>query len=353
MPGVRLGHVPALDAVRGIAILLVLGVHAGRLLPGGVLGVDLFFVLSGFLITSLLLGEWADTGRIAFGAFYRRRALRLLPALGAMLAVLTTAAWIGLDDLRTELVWATLSLGYVVNIAALQAGGIGADNLQHMWSLSQEEQFYLVWPVLLLLLLRARLRAWTLALTLCAAALGLLAYRAVLLTSDASSSYLWYSPDTRSVGLVLGCLAGVLFSYGLIRHVPSWLATAMLIAGIAVVSMLDIDSGSHAVSLLPLFCVAATVVVLAAVLDPGWWFTRLIDVRWLRGLGRISYGLYLWHWPLFFAFGWMLGIPLALGAALVSYRFVEQPFLRRRHANRHPHADGPEAARRAGQLSTA
>ena len=327
----RLGHVPVLDAVRGIAILLVLIVHVGypgHLLPGGVLGVDLFFVLSGFLITSLLLTEWNDRGAISLRAFYRRRALRLLPALVVMLAIVS-AVLVATGELD-QLVWVGYSLGYVVNVAALD-GGISATSLKHMWSLSQEEQFYLVWPIALLVLLRARTRPQTLAVVLVAIAMVILAWRTFLGLAMASPGYLLYAPETRSIGLVLGCLAGVLFSYGLVTRVPLWLATPMLVPAGMAVAALGLGSRWDAVVLVPTFCVAATIVLLACVLHPRWWFARLIDRAWLRGLGKISYALYLWHWPLYYAFGWVIGLPLAIVVACLSYRFVELPFLRRRY----------------------
>ena len=122
----RFGHVPALDAIRGIAILLVLAVHADHALPGGALGVDLFFVLSGFLITSLLLTEWDRDSTISLGSFYRRRAFRLLPALVVMLAVVSVVAVVAADDVDGQLVWVLYSLGYVINVAGhrLSTGAI-------------------------------------------------------------------------------------------------------------------------------------------------------------------------------------------------------------------------------------
>ncbi len=121
----RHGYVPVLDAIRGIAILLVLTVHVHHVLPGGVLGVDLFFVLSGFLITSLLLMEWSRDGGISLKAFYRRRALRLLPALVVMLGVVTVALSMTSDDFGAAFTWVLLSLGYVVNVASIVNGEIG------------------------------------------------------------------------------------------------------------------------------------------------------------------------------------------------------------------------------------
>jgi len=336
---VQLGHVPALDAIRGIAILLVLAVHADHAVPGGALGVDLFFVLSGFLITSLLLTEWDRDATFSLRSFYRRRAFRLLPALVAMLAVVSAAAVLTADDVGGQLVWVLYSLGYVINFTALLEEGIGNASLRHMWSLSQEEQFYLVWPVLLLL--RAGLRPRVLAGLLGGTAAALLVYRGVLESNGVSVSFLLYAPDMRGVGLVLGCLAAVVFTGGLVRRVPGWLATASLVPAVLAVALFTLDGRWQAVYLVPGFCLAAAVVLLACVLHPGWWFARLIDRAWLRGLGRISYGLYLWHIPVYVALGWVVGLPIAILVAVLSYRFVEQPFLTRRHRTREPRDAAP------------
>jgi peptidoglycan/LPS O-acetylase OafA/YrhL len=331
---VRLGHVPALDALRGIAILLVLAVHTGddlEALPGGALGVDLFFVLSGFLITALLLTEWDRHERISFRGFYRRRALRLLPALVAMLAVYLTVSAVASDAFGTNLTWSLYSLFYVVNVAAVHEGGIDADGLRHMWTLAQEEQFYLVWPLALFAALRIGVRARGLVLLLAALAAGLIAWRTAAWLEGATPGYLFYAPETRSDGLVLGCLAGVAFAFGLVRRVPHLLATAMIVPACFAIATLDFQTPGLASVLLAVFCVAATVVLLACVLEPDWWFARLVDRAWLRGLGRISYGVYLWHLPVYAAVGWKVGLPLTLAVALASYRFVELPFLRMRH----------------------
>jgi len=241
---VRLGHVPALDAIRGIAILLVLAVHADHAVPGGELGVDLFFVLSGFLITSLLLTEWDRDATFSLRSFYRRRAFRLLPALVVMLAVVSAAAVLTADDVGGQLVWVLYSLGYVINFTALLEEGIGNASLRHMWSLSQEEQFYLVWPVLLLLLLRAGLRPRVLAGLLGGTAAALLVYRGVLESNGVSVSFLLYAPDMRGVGLVLGCLAAVVFTGGLVRRVPGWLATASLVPAVLLIGLLDMGGNA-------------------------------------------------------------------------------------------------------------
>jgi peptidoglycan/LPS O-acetylase OafA/YrhL len=322
----HLGREPSLDAIRGIAILLVLLAHTHQLLPGGRLGVDLFFVLSGFLITSLLLSEWDSTGSIAFGGFYARRALRLLPALFVAMGVLALVAQLTSENAGQALTWIGLTLGYVINVAALHEHGIPVNSLQHMWSLAQEEQFYVVWPVLLFVGLRVGVKARTIAVVLGALGLLVICYRAYLLAVGAPLGYAWYAPHLRSDGLIIGCLAGVVFSYGVLQRLPRGLSAMALVPAVSIPFLIDPGNRLHLAVLLPAFVIAWAVLILAAI-QRGSWFARLVTRRPLCGLGRISYGLYIWHWPVFILVGWELGIPLAILVAWLSYRYVERPFL--------------------------
>jgi peptidoglycan/LPS O-acetylase OafA/YrhL len=328
-----LGHVPALDGLRGIAIALVLSVHVGdELLPGGRLGVDLFFVLSGFLITSLLVTEWHATNAISLRAFYRRRALRLFPALFMMLGVYvlvaSALALSGRGDLGSSVTAAGLGAVYAYNLAAGYFGFM-SDGLGHLWSLGQEEQFYLLWPPVLLLALYSRSRPRLLIAGLWAFVLGLLAWRIWLVFGGASGARL-YTPDTHSDPILIGCLAGLLYSFGYATRVPRAVAYLCLGTSVAIIAtFVEVNSNHHMFGR-PLFATAVAIILLAVTLDARWWFTRLMTVRPLRGLGTISYGLYLWHFPIFFALGWEFGLPLSIAVALVSYRFVELPFLRRK-----------------------
>src|SRR5580765_6045338 len=207
-----LGHRPALDGLRGVAILLVLAGHSGvpGVGEGGETGVALFFVLSGFLITALLAEEYRDTGRIDFAAFYRRRALRLLPALFLFLAVVLAwsqlSRWGVLSMVRpSSLTDVGVTVFYVANwwigVYNHDSGGIN-----HMWSLGIEEQFYLVWPALLfaglsLFGLRSRkLLAAVVALTLVSAAEGAWLYH----TSSPYLRRVYYGTDTRADGILIG-----------------------------------------------------------------------------------------------------------------------------------------------------
>src|SRR5205823_6521540 len=175
----------------------------------GFAGVDIFFVLSGFLITSLLVGEWSRTGRISLPQFYVRRALRLLPALGAFLLVLLASVPFQPADLRHRLVHAAeLSALFVGNVAKIVDPPFA---LPHMWSLAMEEQFYLVWPVTLLVLLRLRAaRPLVMGVALGGAAAAVVARVALSELHVARASALFYSP-LHSDGLLLGCALGLAY----------------------------------------------------------------------------------------------------------------------------------------------
>jgi peptidoglycan/LPS O-acetylase OafA/YrhL len=359
----RLGYRPALDGVRGVAIAAVVGFHAFGWPNAGYLGVDLFFVLSGFLITTLLLEERAERGRVSLVAFYRRRALRLLPGLFAMLAVVVpvavAAAWTDGDHGRLDrtLVVAGAGLGYATNFLLAGAGN-KVPALGHLWSLATEEQFYLLWPPLLLLVLRARRRP---ALTVLGLTLGLVVLRQVeLVRSGVPGHRLDFAPDTRGSSIVIGCLAAVAVQSGAVRAALTRLrGWPFLLVGV----LLVLDQGRRLYEgPLVIFGLAAAVVVVRA-LEPGTIEHRLLSLRPLVGLGRVSYSLYLWHAPVLVALGVIVagspgsggplrqvgGVALSVAAAVLSYRFVEQPFLRRkRRLEQRRVAAQPAAAAPAG-----
>jgi peptidoglycan/LPS O-acetylase OafA/YrhL len=330
-----LGHVPALDGLRGIAILMVLALHANQI-PGGALGVDLFFVLSGFLITALLLGEWTENGAISLRRFYVRRARRLLPALVVMLAGFVALSsvlekpdvpgWNGRDALEA----AGLSLAYSVNIVQAFDSRLDAQGGQHLWSLAQEEQFYALWPTALLLLLLVRCRPGALIAGLAVVFASLWAWRIGLIVGDASYERVWFGPDTHADGLIVGAICGVLFSYGLVAQLRTALVWAAIAVATVVTAISAWDTDALYTYRLPLFCLASGVIVLAAATNHPHLRRAPLAMWPLGAVGRISYGLYLWHYPLFLAFGWKIGMPVAITVAGLSYHYVEKPFLRSR-----------------------
>ena len=337
----RLGREPALNGLRGAAILLVVGYHYAFPigLPGGSLGVDLFFVLSGFLITALLLAEWGTTGSISLRRFWARRALRLFPALGAFLLVAALLLPFAGPD-RGAVARSIAASGlYVANLAvALKA------NLYfgHTWSLAEEEQYYLVWPVVILLCLKLRPRASTL-VSLAAGGLVVCSLLHAALASRGGAIgdtwFLYYAP-IRAEGLFAGCLLGVLYSLRLLPEAAAhgrairslaWVALAVLAVAVFRTTTYSpvLDRGGF------LAVAAAGAILVYAAMEAPPWPLRILRWRPLRYVGEISYALYLWHLPVLLVV-LHAGLPQDVGLvpsfllAVASYHLVERRFLRRK-----------------------
>ena len=345
-----MGRWPALDGVRGLAILLVMLEHT-HLAPfhGGGLGVDLFFVLSGFLISGLLLAEFQRSRGLDIRRFYYRRALRLLPALLVLVAVTTGLALVYHGEVgRATLAMAPKTVFYVANLGRTDVGNPSL--LAHTWSLSIEEQFYLVWPLLLLLLLRSRLSlAALVGVALAFAGLTTVTRTVSYLTGPDTSEHFggWYfRTDTKVDALLLGCTIALLLASELpgtrwIARLPiGAIGLGSFVALLAVVPWVDQSRTSFIVQL-SAFRLASAGLTLAFVLGrrSKSWLERGFEMRWLRFTGVLSYSLYLWHFPVFalaqHQFGRSLKslvveLPVTLLLAYGSYRLVEQPFLRAR-----------------------
>jgi peptidoglycan/LPS O-acetylase OafA/YrhL len=323
----RLGHVPALDGVRGVAILLVLVSHIGWA-PGGLMGVDVFFALSGFLITTLLLEERFRTGSVDLRAFYIRRARRLLPALFPVL-LFTAFAYAELGEWH-YLLYPVAVLFYVANFVRLAVGHPLPHGLGQMWSLAEEEQFYLLWPAVLLWLLRAK-SPMRIARGLVGFAVAVMAWRAASWLFFGAQAHTILSPDTRSDALLLGCaLAAGRFAGLRVRRAANVVGVLALV-GIAVLAIAVDRGGAVDTALilaLPVVSALSTL-MLAAALEPGTWVSRLLTLWPLRMLGVVSYSVYLWHLAVFSV---VTSAPLMLPAAILvgagSYRWVERPFRR-------------------------
>ena len=323
-----LGRVKALDGLRGVAIGVVIVHHFwfGKFPGGGIIGVDLFFGLSGFLITSLLLAEHNASGRISLRRFYARRALRLYPALYAMLAaylVFMAAGGGGTSSLGDALKGA----GYVSVYGPL-------------WTLSVEEQFYFLWPLTLLLLLRFRPSPRALARATAAGVLALWVLRPLLwLRYGSSPSY--YFTSTWVDTLLAGALLAIAREYGLFPRVRKQLSSApavalslaVLAAGVFIPNLKG--QGALYWVLLPVFCVAIVSCVAAAVDRPAMRVVRVASLTPIVLTGVISYALYLYsdlvrellsqrRAPAV-VYG---GIPLAFALAIASRFLVERPALR-------------------------
>ena len=337
------------QGLRGVAVLAVVLFHAGvRAVGGGFAGVDVFFVLSGFLITGLLMRDVAVTGRVRFGDFYARRARRLLPAAALVLLVTAAVAVRVMPPLRVH------SMLLDVRAAALYVGNYrfaaqGTDYLnadappspvQHYWSLGVEEQFYLIWPALLLLAVLAA-RRWRLrrgvvvAATL--AAVGVASFAASVWLTHADQPWAFFSLPTRAWELAAGGL--VALAARRLARLPAAAGVALQLGGLVAVvaTMLLLDAATPFPGTVAAVPVLGTAALLAGGCATGGGpVNRMLGSGPLQLGGRISYSWYLWHWPVLVlapdVVGHPLGRPallaLAAGSGVLAYattRLVEEP----------------------------
>ncbi|NKY99246.1 acyltransferase family protein [Nocardiopsis alborubida] len=341
-------HLPALDGLRGASILGVLLFHTGHL-TGGFLGVDLFFVLSGYLITDLLLREVEATGTVSVTAFWGRRIRRLLPALAVMLTAVTVLVWAaGPPDLvRTTLAdgpWVQLN---VVNWHLLaESVGYwerfgGQRVFEHLWSIAVEEQFYLLWPVVLLVVARfGRGADRGVAVVAALASVASLLLMSVLAgAADPTRAYM--GTDTRMSALLLGAVVAT-------RPARAWLArvtgrpagAVLVLLAVGVGTAWSLVEGADAPWLFTggLFAhsLAAALLIGLCAREPRSLVSRALSWRPLRWLGLVSYSLYLWHWPVIVLLspgvtgldGWSwtaLVSAVSIGLAALSKYLVEDP----------------------------
>lgn len=343
---------PDIEGMRAVAVGLVVLYHAFRVpFTGGFVGVDVFFVISGFLITDLLLRERSRTGHISISRFYARRARRILPA--ATLVVLATVfatyyrlGFIAGNQIADDAKWTAL---FTANI---HFGLLGTDYLgsqlppsplQHMWSLGVEEQFYLLWPGLFLglaVLVRGERHRNALAMTLLGIIGASLAWSVIETRSNATWAY--FSPLARAWELALGALVAVLATVAA-RVRPSWLIELLGLCGITgiVGSALVLNSSTHYPGSAVVVPVISTALLIATgCANQHTLVGRALAVRPMQWIGARSYSLYLWHWPFLIMAAEYWGHPLsavqntallllALATTVITYRLIESPV---RHA---------------------
>ncbi|MFN8126646.1 MAG: acyltransferase family protein [Candidatus Nanopelagicales bacterium] len=365
-PGERTGtrglaYIPGLDGIRAIAVLAVLLYHADvPWMPGGFLGVDMFFVLSGFLITSIVLTELDKSGRLDFKRFYIHRGRRLLPALFAVLifsAVLAAifapdAAATLRRDIPAALFYATNWVYVIADQSYFELTG-RPPLLQHLWSLAVEEQFYLIWPAVAVFLFRrggrSRVREWAL--------IGAVASTIIMIVLSFLGGYpepndgsrVYFGTDSHAMGLLIGAaLATVWIPQRLGNRVAAGariLIDAVGLGALAVAILIMMTSHSNASWLywggFTVFSVVVAAVI-AATSHPASLLGRALGTQPLKYIGQRSYGLYLWHWPVFMVLRPGLDVPLegfanlvlrfavTFGLAELSYRYIEMPIRRGR-----------------------
>ncbi len=342
---------PGLDGVRALAVLAVFAFHLGMgPAPGGFLGVDVFFVLSGYLITDLLVARQARNGHLAMAGFWVRRARRLLPALAVVLIAVTAATALiepsQLPDLRSALLAAVTysSNWYQVYHHVSYFAAFGPPPpLQHLWSLAIEEQFYLAWPLLLFVLLHLRQQRVRAAVTWACAGASAIAM-ALLYTPGADPSRVYYGTDTHATALLAGSALALTIPLAGLTSAGERLTRRLDVLGIAGLALLGWalghDGGSDP-ALYPyglvLAALAATALTAAAAV-PGS-VSTLLSIRPLRWIGVRSYGIYLWHWPVIALTAalagterpppwlWPSDVALAIALAAASWRWIERPIL--------------------------
>ncbi|HUI04393.1 MAG TPA: acyltransferase family protein [Acidimicrobiales bacterium] len=366
---VSLEHVPGLDGIRGVAVLAIITTHTVGIIPGGFLSVDVFFALSGYLITSLLVAEWRGTSTVSLGRFWSRRARRLMPALFLMLTAVGVGAalWPQIFDGPTLRGDTLATVFYAANWHLIAEhtnyfAATGAQQpLMHTWSLAIEEQFYVVWPLVVLGVLSARRprlgrrgaarapvdrvrRLRVLFVVAVAGALASATWMAVLTRSAADTTRSYYGSDTRAQAILVGAaLALGAALWGPVRSRPG--EVALRVAGVAgalgtalLWTLVPPDS-TWAFKGGFLVAAACTAAVIASVTTTRTAVGSVLAWGPLRYVGRISYGMYLWYWPMVLVLSsartGLSGFPLLVvrlaaivGVATLSASLVELPIRR-------------------------
>ena len=344
-----IAYQPALDGVRALAVAAVLLFHAEVAgFDGGYLGVSVFFTLSGYLITSLLVHEHDRTGGIDMRTFYGRRVRRLLPASALCLASVVVVSvvsdvFVGVADLRRQTAGSILQVANWVFLAGegsyqqiFQQTGGARSPVEHFWSLAIEEQFYWVWPPTMLFVL-ARVRSQRSRTITLAAVTAAFAVAAPVIAAVWGPDAAYWATPARIAEILLGALLAVALAHRSVPAATAWLAPAALLALAACVALFPASSGPAYEGWLPAVAVGSAALVLG-LQAPGP-LQRALSLTPFVWLGRISYGVYLYHWPIFVLLDEQrtgldrpvlvpLQLAVTLAVAQLSYTFVEQPVRR-------------------------
>ncbi len=352
-----LPHLSGLDGIRGLAALAVVLFHAGVWwLPAGFLGVDVFFVVSGFLITSLLIAERERSGDTDLAQFWIRRARRLLPVLALVLIVTTVYAVLVLQETLSQHLHEVLMAAiYVTNWDQIIRGVSYFEmferpsQLRHLWSLAVEEQFYIIWPVVFTVVLRLLNLRWLWCIVAAAAVLSVI-WMVMLFSPGDEPSRVYFGSDARAFTILIGVAVGLYWKPWRRRWSRSagYLMDLFAFAGLVGIGAIMVVARHWHDWMYPwglLLTSLAAIVLVAFVVRPGSLMGRALDLRPFRWLGQRSYSIYLWHWPVLLALQWEFGfvpntiaiVVAGLAATLIlselSYHLVEAPMRRPRFWN--------------------
>jgi peptidoglycan/LPS O-acetylase OafA/YrhL len=336
-------YLPELDGIRALAILMVMAIHAR--VPhasGGFIGVDLFFVLSGYLITSLLMKEHRKTGTVDFKRFYWRRCLRLLPALTALLVIYVIFGLNFQLNRSTMMRDVTIVFFYAASWSRALYN-IPSDWLGHTWSLSIEEQFYFIWPAILILIINCNLVKKITLLSIIA--ISVCVYRYYLLFNNVSTDRIYFGFDTRIDTTLYGCMLAFLLSYdSVVAKITAHRRILNVFTALSIsflVWVLTCFSGEMRLFYsigFALTAVSAAVVVLQIIVNKRGILACTLRKPGLVYTGKISYGLYIWHWPIFNYLHAHTHLPsvakivtgfiAAYVVSMLSYHLMEQPLLK-------------------------
>ena len=356
-----LGYVPAHDGMRGIMTVGVVVAHvAYHAVPGAVLYIDFFFAASAYYITSLLLRDIEKRGRIDYGAFYTRRFARLVPPLLLMLAVYLLFNWLFQAHFSAALARAAIVVSYISNYWYVFDPRT-IEDLGHTWTLSTEEQFYILWPVTFACLVRRFGLTWRLVIAIVAIGATVWAWRVLLVSGGANWSRLYTALDTRADALMAGSALAVILRLAPTGKYPRldqfWprLAWPLLLYWLTVTFVFWPANGPsyNYYYFGSILCgvVPGALALTMLTRSSGTILHRIFERPEAIFLGRIFYGIYLWHLPILNfmdsqGVGWrcrlLFGLPLSIAFATLSYAYVERHFLRRRSAV--PQASRPQMA---------
>lgn len=346
-------YIPALDGLRAIAIFFVMLGHSvqqhplsnGLVVDRGGLGVDIFFVLSGYLITNILLCELSDNGSISLRHFYIRRFLRLFPAmLMLVLAYLIISPFILQQTFSARILTSMAVITYTMNwVKAFGLGGGGI--LAHTWSLSIEEQFYIMWPVTLIALIKCSSLRFAAAFSIIIALVSL-AWSRYLYIHGATSDRIYNGLDTHLHSILIGCSLALYFFLSRPKIIKSRLISLKSICATLIIFYIMIYGTSPAVrDISQLLLSISTAIVIWGILNEEILIKYFLEVSIMCMIGRISYGLYLWHYPVFTIMHMnriselnvlIYGSMISLSIAVISYLTIERYFLLLKDKFRHP-----------------